>query len=87
MNYHDFVIKDGVFVGKFEEMYKSFDDPWGQKVDVIQNYQKMACLSSIKRLNPKKGLRSDVVWAIIQIFFPKCFLIFKLMEWTFQKQP
>ena len=28
MKYQDFVIKDGKFIGKFEEMYKKFDDPW-----------------------------------------------------------
>lgn len=30
MDYHDYVIKDGEFVGKFEEMYSSCDDPWYQ---------------------------------------------------------
>tara|TARA_Y100000994_G_C15513709_1_gene368658 strand:+ start:67 stop:678 length:612 start_codon:yes stop_codon:yes gene_type:complete len=29
-NYQDYVIKDGRFVGKFEEMYKLFDEPWHQ---------------------------------------------------------
>ena len=28
MKYQDLVIKDGKFVGKFEEMYKKFSDPW-----------------------------------------------------------
>ena len=28
--YQDLVIKDGRFIGKFEEMYESFDDPWHQ---------------------------------------------------------
>ena len=28
--YQDYVIKDGKFVGQFEEMYKEFDDPWHQ---------------------------------------------------------
>lgn len=27
-DYHDYVIKDGQFVGKFEEMYQDCDDPW-----------------------------------------------------------
>lgn len=27
-SYHDFVIKDGELVGKFEEMYQQCDDPW-----------------------------------------------------------
>ncbi|EMJ63858.1 MULTISPECIES: class I SAM-dependent methyltransferase [Leptospira] len=30
IDYHDYVIKDGEFVGKFEEMYSSCDDPWYQ---------------------------------------------------------
>lgn len=29
-SYHDYVIKDGQFVGKFEEMYRKFDQPWMQ---------------------------------------------------------
>lgn len=29
-NYHDYVIKDGKFIGKFEEMYKQCQDPWTQ---------------------------------------------------------
>ena len=28
--YRDYVIKDGKFVGKFEEMYQNCDDPWNQ---------------------------------------------------------
>jgi len=29
-NYHDYVIKDGKFIGKFEEMYADCKDPWTQ---------------------------------------------------------
>lgn len=28
--YQDYVIKDGRFVGRFDEMYRHFDDPWHQ---------------------------------------------------------
>ena len=28
--YHDYVIKNGKFIGKFEEMYKNCEDPWHQ---------------------------------------------------------
>ena len=31
--YQDYVIKDGKFIGKFEEMYQKFDDPWHQSKD------------------------------------------------------
>lgn len=27
-DYHDYVIKDGKFIGAFEEMYQNIDDPW-----------------------------------------------------------
>ena len=36
MRYQDFVIKNGEFVGKFEDMYQNFKDPWLQS----QRYQK-----------------------------------------------
>ncbi|MBL8009048.1 MAG: class I SAM-dependent methyltransferase [Flavobacteriales bacterium] len=29
-SYHDLVIKDGRFIGRFEEMYQHFDQPWMQ---------------------------------------------------------
>jgi trans-aconitate methyltransferase len=29
-SYHDYVIKDGQFIGQFEEMYRRFDSPWMQ---------------------------------------------------------
>lgn len=28
MSYQDYVIKDGKFIGKFDEMYQKFKDPW-----------------------------------------------------------
>ena len=28
MKYLDYVIKDGKFIGQFEEMYKNVSDPW-----------------------------------------------------------
>jgi len=27
-DYHDYVIKNGKFIGAFEEMYQKFEDPW-----------------------------------------------------------
>jgi SAM-dependent methyltransferase len=27
-DYHDYVIKDGRFIGEFEQMYRNVDDPW-----------------------------------------------------------
>jgi SAM-dependent methyltransferase len=28
-DYHDFVIRNGKFIGEFEQMYQQVDDPWG----------------------------------------------------------
>ena len=28
INYQDFVIKNGKFIGQFEKMYQEFKDPW-----------------------------------------------------------
>lgn len=51
--YQDYVIKNGKFVGKFEEMYQTFDNPWHQK-DVVQNsYARHATLLSIKNSSVK----------------------------------
>lgn len=46
--YQDYVIKDGEFVGKFEEMYQKFDNPWHQ-IEAVQNsYARHATLMSVK---------------------------------------
>ncbi len=52
--YQDYVIKNGEFIGKFEEMYQKFDDPWHQKEYQIKSYMKYAVDMSIK----KYGLKS-----------------------------
>ena len=31
MGYHDYIIKNGKFIGKFNEMYKNIKDPWKYK--------------------------------------------------------
>ncbi len=31
--YQDYAIKDGKFIGEFEEMYQNFEDPWLQSID------------------------------------------------------
>ena len=38
VKYQDFVIKDGEFVGEFEEMYQQVEDPWNQtKKEYVEN--------------------------------------------------
>jgi trans-aconitate methyltransferase len=39
--YHDYVIKDGKFIGKFDEMYTKFSDPWTQSTQP-NKYSRMA---------------------------------------------
>ena len=40
LDYHDYVIKDGKFIGKFEEMYVCCEDPWHQ--DSVQPWEETA---------------------------------------------
>jgi SAM-dependent methyltransferase len=53
--YHDYVIKDGKFIGKFEEMYKEFDDPWMQSQQP-NRYSRQMAIMNIQRY----GIRSIV---------------------------
>jgi SAM-dependent methyltransferase len=45
--YHDYVIKDGKFVGKFDEMYSKFEDPWIQSTQP-NKYSRMAGIIHLK---------------------------------------
>jgi SAM-dependent methyltransferase len=45
--YHDYVIKDGKFIGKFDEMYNKFDDPWTQ-MHQPNKYSRMSGILHIK---------------------------------------
>ncbi len=53
--YQDYVIKDGKFVGKFEEMYRKFDDPWHQSgvVDVGGGVSRLATIVNIRKYGVK----------------------------------
>lgn len=48
--YQDYVIKDGKFVGQFEEMYEKFDDPWMQTVKEPNAREKAVILEWCKKL-------------------------------------
>jgi trans-aconitate methyltransferase len=52
--YQDYVIKDGKFIGEFEEMYKDFDDPWEQTTREKWASEKAVALNLIRKLNAKK---------------------------------
>ena len=60
MKYQDLVIKDGKFIGKFEEMYQKFSDPWNllkkNKLDGVEgslNYK--IIYNYCKKLKQKKN--------------------------------
>jgi SAM-dependent methyltransferase len=54
-SYHDYVIKDGKFIGKFDEMYSKFDDPWIQKTQP-NKYSRMAGILHLQNFNLKSVL-------------------------------
>ena len=54
-NYHDYVIKDGEFVGEFEKMYQNIDDPWMQSVQP-NRYFRNAGIIHIKNFDIKSIL-------------------------------
>jgi hypothetical protein len=35
-DYHDYVIRDGKLIGRFEEMYRNCDDPWPETEDDLE---------------------------------------------------
>lgn len=45
--YHDYVIKDGKFIGQFDEMYADFNDPWTQSIQP-NKYSRMAGIIHVK---------------------------------------
>ncbi len=53
--YHDYVIKDGMFIGKFDEMYAEFNDPWMQSKQP-NKYSRMAGIIHIKNFGIKTVL-------------------------------
>lgn len=51
MKYQDYVIKDGKLIGKFEEMYNIFDDPWEQSTRELYSNEKIIGLEILKKNN------------------------------------
>lgn len=54
-SYHDYVIKDGEFIGKFDEMYSEFNDPWTQSVQP-NKYSRTSGIIHIENFNVKSIL-------------------------------
>jgi len=53
MKYQDFVISNGIMIGKFEEMYQAFDDPWEQSTREKFALEKQIALQLLKKNNHK----------------------------------
>lgn len=56
MKYQDFVINNGVMIGKFEEMYQVFDDPWEQSTREKFALEKQIALQLLKKNNHKSPI-------------------------------
>jgi SAM-dependent methyltransferase len=53
-NYHDYVIKDGQFIGEFEQMYQHVDDPWGCVSKSASLYNDLL-LALVKHVTPERA--------------------------------
>jgi SAM-dependent methyltransferase len=58
--YQDYVIRDGRFVGEFEEMYRDHDDPWRESETEMFASEKAAGLNLLARLGARHGVRRVV---------------------------
>lgn len=56
--YQDYVIKDGVFIGKFEEMYQEFPDPWNIACLGNHNPVEALALNAAQRLYSENNART-----------------------------
>ncbi len=54
--YQDYVIKDGKFVGEFEQMYKDFYDPWKQNEREKFAPDKAVCIDFITAFRRKRTI-------------------------------
>lgn len=58
MAYQDYVIKDGKFIGKFEEMYQDFEDPWFQSEEAEISYSRNDTIHTIRRFGLKNVIEA-----------------------------
>jgi SAM-dependent methyltransferase len=54
-SYHDYVIKDGKFIGQFDEMYTAFSDPWRQS-EQPNRFSRSAGITHLKEQNIRSVL-------------------------------
>lgn len=58
-DYHDYVIKNGKFIGKFEQMYQNIEDPW-YSVKNVNSLDNNLFLTLVKHSTPLSGRVLDV---------------------------
>ena len=63
MKYQDFVIKNGKFIGKFEDMYKKISDPW----NLLRKNNKTKNLNYLVIYNYCEQIRSSKELTILEI--------------------
>ena len=54
--YQDYVIKDGKFIGEFENMYKDYEDPWNQTFREVHSLEKTIAIDILKCKGHEKPL-------------------------------
>ena len=59
-NYHDYIIKDGKFIGEFEEMYQNIDDPWHHGDTVALQYDLTLYLIDRYKICSSRGRALDI---------------------------
>jgi SAM-dependent methyltransferase len=59
MDYHDYIIKDGRFIGQFEEMYQNCEDPWHQRCPAL--------LERCGRYQMKMMLRTNGISSALEV--------------------
>jgi len=59
-NYQDYIIKDGKFIGEFEEMYQNIDDPWHHKNAATLQYDLVLYLIDKYKICSKGGKILDI---------------------------
>ena len=58
--YQDYVIRDGQFVGHFEEMYSKCGDPWHQSTEDLSSTSRIIGIEICRRLNARLQCRRVV---------------------------
>ncbi|MBI4331620.1 MAG: methyltransferase domain-containing protein [Chloroflexi bacterium] len=59
-DYHDYVIKNGKFIGQFDQMYRNVADPWHQDEDGLSDKEPLRVLALQEMVKIKPGSILDI---------------------------